>query len=313
MRRVLCYNGWRMKTLIKKFIAVIICIMTIIGLAGCSAPENNNVSLENQLIDVEDIENARQLGGYVAADGRKVRDGVLIRTGGISKISDQTAEKLSEDYCVKYVIDLRMDFERKNSPDKAIEGAVNYGISVYNTDMTDPDVVELMKKIQAAAGDDIQQGIYCSEAGTYKTQYSKILMSEQGQKGFTRFFEILLENKGEGAVLWHCTYGKDRTGVAGALILYALGVDEDTIMQDFLLTNEANAEKIKDIEAELIKRGCEESVVKDALSMGGVDGDYLKAAFDEVKTVYGSVEAYIKNQLHLSDENRELLKNMYLE
>ncbi|MGN1104076.1 MAG: tyrosine-protein phosphatase [Candidatus Coproplasma sp.] len=287
--------------------------MMVFAFAGCSASDNKNIYLEDQLIDVSDIENARQLGGYVAADGRKVKDGILIRTGSISKISDETAKKLSEDYCVKYVIDLRMDFERKNSPDKEIEGAVNYDISVYNTDMTDPDVVELMKKIQAAAGDDIQQGIYCSEAGTYKTQYSKILMSEQGQKGFTQFFEILLENKGEGAVLWHCTYGKDRTGVAGALILYALGVDEDTIMQDFLLTNEANAEKIKDIEAELIKRGCEESVVKDALSMGGVDGDYLKAAFDEVKTVYGSVEEYIRNQLHLSDENRELLKNMYLE
>ncbi|MGN0807832.1 MAG: tyrosine-protein phosphatase [Candidatus Coproplasma sp.] len=287
--------------------------MLVFAVAGCSTPENNSVSLENQLIDVEGVENARQLGGYVAADGRKVKDGLLLRTGGISNISDETAQKLSSDFNVKYVIDLRMDFERSKSPDKEIAGAVNYGISVYNTDMTDPDVVELMKKIQAAAGDDIQQGILCSQAGTYKTQYSKILFSEQGQKGFTQFFEILLENKGEGAILWHCTYGKDRTGVAGALILYALGVDEDTIMQDFLLTNEAHADKIKNIEAELIARGCEQSVVKDALSMGGVDGDYFKSAFDEVKQEYGSVVSYIKTKLGVSDEEIEQLKNFYLE
>ncbi|MGN1372953.1 MAG: tyrosine-protein phosphatase [Candidatus Coproplasma sp.] len=302
-----------MKKIVKKGIVLFICIMMVFALSGCSAPNNNNISLENQVIDVEDIENARQLGGYVAADGRKVKDGLLLRTGGISNISDQTAEKLAKEYNVKYVIDLRMDFERKNSPDKEIEGAQNIGLSLYNTDMSDPDVVELMKKIQAAAGDDIQQGIYCSEAGTYKTQYSKILQSEQGQKGLKQFFEILLENGGEGAVLWHCTYGKDRTGVAGALILYALGVDEDTIMQDFLLTNEANADKIKSIEAELIERGCEESVVKDALSMGGVDGDYFKAAFDEVKGAYGSVIGYINQKVGISNEQIEQLKDMYLE
>lgn len=301
-----------MKISIKRVIALIICIMIVFALAGCSASKNN-VSLEKQLIDVEDIENARQLGGYVAADGRKVKDGLLIRSGGIANISDETAQKLSSVYNVKYVIDLRMDFERKNSPDKEIEGAQNIGLSLYNTDMTDPDVVELMKKIQAAAGDDIQQGIYCSEAGTYATQYSKILQSEQGHKGLKQFFEILLENNGEGAVLWHCTYGKDRTGVAGALILYALGVDEETIMQDFLLTNVANAEKIKSIEAELIKRGCEQSVVKDALSMGGVDGDYFKASFDEIKSEYGSVIAYLNDVIGVSDEEIEQLKNMYLE
>lgn len=287
--------------------------MLVFAVAGCSTPKDNKVTLENQLIDVEGVENARQLGGYVACDGRKVKDGLLLRTGGISNISDETAQKLSASFNVKYVVDLRMDFERNRTPDKEIAGAQNIGISVYNTDMTDPDVVELMKKIQAAAGDDVQQGILCSQAGTYKTQYSKILQSEQGQKGFTQFFEILLENKGEGAILWHCTYGKDRTGVAGALILYALGVDEDTIMQDFLLTNEANADKIKSIEAELIARGCEQSVVKDALSMGGVDGDYFKAAFDEVKQEYGSVIAYIKGKLGVTDENIEQLKNYYLE
>ncbi|MGN0813398.1 MAG: tyrosine-protein phosphatase [Candidatus Coproplasma sp.] len=287
--------------------------MMVCAMAGCSAPKNKIVSLETQLIDVTDIENARQLGGYVSSDGRKVKDGLLLRTGGIANISDQTAQKLSTYYNVKYVIDLRMDFERKNSPDREIKGAENIGISVYNTDMTDPEVIELMKKIQAAAGDDVQQGILCSQAGTYKTQYSKILMSEQGQKGFTQFFDILLQNNGEGAILWHCTYGKDRTGVAGALILYALGVDEDIIMQDFLLTNEANADKIKSIEAELIERECEESVVKDALSMGGVDGDYFKAAFDEVKEKYGSVKAYLNNQLGVSVEEIEQLKNMYLE
>ncbi|MGN0824578.1 MAG: tyrosine-protein phosphatase [Candidatus Coproplasma sp.] len=287
--------------------------MTVFAVAGWSSPKNDIVSLEKQLMDVEGIENARQLGGYLAADGRRVKDGLLLRTGGISNISDETANALSKDFNVKYVVDLRMEFERKNSPDKAIEGAENIGISVYDTDMSDPEVVELMKKLQAAAGDDIQQGIECSKAGTYSKQYGKILMNKKGQDGFAQFFDILLKNKGEGAVLWHCAYGKDRTGIAAALVLYALGVSEDIILQDFLLTNAANKDKIAYVETELKNRDCEESVIRDALSMGGVDGDYFKAAFDEVKSVYGSVDSYIKDCLGVSDEEKEQLKNMYLE
>ena len=267
--------------------------------------------MEDQFIDIG-IDNARQLGGYTGADGRKVRQNVLIRTAGINDISDETAEKLASEYNVKYVVDFRMGYERDAAPDKEIPGAANEWISVYEPDMTDPVLVDMMNKMAEAGDDSFQKSIEYAKTGRLKDLYTEILFSESGQKGYAKFFDILLDNR-DGAVLWHCTYGKDRTGVAAALILYALGVDEDVIMQDFLLTNEVYKNNIAYLEKELISRGCDEMVIGETQAMAGVKGEYLTAALDAVKEKYGSIQDYIKNQLGVSDEETEQLRNMYLE
>lgn len=259
-----------------------------------------------------DIENARQLGGYIGADGKKVKDNVLIRTAGIDGISDETAEKLAEEYHVKYVVDFRMDYERERTADKAIPGAENIAISVYELDMTDPKMVEMMRRIGEAGDDSLQKSIEYAKTGYLSLLYTQILLSEAGQKGYARFFDILLKNKG-GAVLWHCTYGKDRTGVAAALVLYALGVDEDVIMRDFLMSNEVYRDNIAYLENELKNRSCDDMVMKEAQAMAGVKGEYLAAAFEAVKSKYGSIQDYIKNQLGVSDEKIAKLRDMYLE
>lgn len=259
-----------------------------------------------------DIENARQLGGYPGADGKRVRDNVLIRTAGIDGISDETAQKLAEEYHVKYVVDFRMDYERERTADKDIPGAENIAISVYELDMTDPKILEMMKKIGEAGDDSLQKSIEYAKTGYLPLLYTLILLSEAGQKGYARFFDILLKNR-DGAVLWHCTYGKDRTGLAAALVLYALGVDEDVIMQDFLMSNEVYRDSIVYLENELKNRGCDDMVIKEAQAMAGVKGEYLTAAFDAVKSEYGSIQDYITNQLGVSDEKIAELRDMYLE
>lgn len=258
------------------------------------------------------IENARQLGGYIGADGKRVKENVLLRTAGIDGITDETAEKLAEEYHVKYIVDFRMDYERERTADKDIPGAENIAISVYELDMTDPKMVEMMKKIGEAGDDSLQKSIEYTKTGYLSSLYTQILLSEDGRKGYARFFDILLNNR-DGAVLWHCTYGKDRTGIAAALVLYALGVDEDVIMRDFLMSNEVYRDKIAYLENELKNRGCDDMVIKEAQAMAGVKGEYLTAAFDAVKAEYGSVQDYIKNQLGVSDEKIAKLRDMYLE
>ena len=71
---------------------------------------NNELSAD-RFIDAADICNARQLGGYIGADGRRVRNGLLIRTAGLDKMTDETAKLLSEIYRVSYVVDFRMGYE----------------------------------------------------------------------------------------------------------------------------------------------------------------------------------------------------------
>ena len=150
-----------------------------------------------------------------------------------------------------------------------------------------------------------------AKTGRLASLYTEILLSEVGQRGYARFFELLLE--ADGAVLWHCTYGKDRTGVAAALLMYALGVDEETILQEFLLTNEVYQAEIAGLEAKLKSAGYDDAVVGEAKAIIGVKGEYLTAAFEAVKEEYGSIEDYIRNQLGVSDEARNRLREKYLE
>lgn len=272
----------------------------------------NNELLADRFIEAADICNARQLGGYIGVDGRRIRNGLLIRTAGLDKISDETANKLSEKYNVKMVVDLRFGYEIARFPDKEIPGAENIRLRLFEMDMSDPKNIEMMKRVTAAGNNEVQKLAEYAKSGQLSTLYSDILLSEQSQKGFAQFFRILLDNR-DGAVLWHCAYGKDRTGVAAALVLFALGADEDTVMQDFLLTNEVFKDRIADLREKLEKMGCDKSAVNEAQAMAGVKGEYLTAAFEAVKTEYGSIQDYIKNQLGVSDEDIEKLRDMYLE
>lgn len=306
-----------------RILACAVCVMVLLGAGillwkntAASAPTNNegdsmtNDTHANRFLNIAELKNARQLGGYIGADGRPVKDGLLIRTEGLDKLSDEAAADLAKQYAIAYVVDFRMEYERALAADKEIPGATNEWITVYEMDMTDPEIAQLMVRISKAENE-LQKSVEYAKTGRLATLYTEILLSDRGQKGYARFFEILLN--ADGPVLWHCTYGKDRTGVAAALLLYALGVDEDTIMEDFLLTNEVYRENITKMEAGLKAAGYDDAVVGEAQAMAGVKGEYLKAAFDAVKKEYGSMENYIRNQLGVSDEALHQLREKYLE
>lgn len=280
--------------------------------AAVVTQKQTEVSFDAQKIDIASVTNARQLGGYISADGRKVKDNMLIRTGGLDKLSDEDAEKLASQYNVKNVIDFRMDSEKSSAPDKDVPNAENTWISVLEFDMSNPEVRDTLRKIKELKGDNIQVLIEYSKIGSLDALYKSILTSESGQKGYAQFFDILI--KDDGAVLWHCTHGKDRTGIAAALVLSALGVDEETIIKDFELSNEPYTQQREYIYGEALKRGCsDEDARKISLLTAGVDKNDMISALETVKAQYGSVHDYLNNQLGVSDEDIAALRDKYLE
>ena len=303
-------------------LVLVICVLTLsaVGMflwSNDATPEQTNKDggktdaiQTDRFLSIDGLRNARQLGGYIGADGRAVKDNLLLRTERLDKLSDEAAAALAEQYAIAYVVDFRMDYERAGADDQEIPGAINEWINVYQMDMTDPENIALMKRI-AELESDLEKSVAYAQTGKLASLYTEILLSEVGQRGYARFFELLLE--ADGAVLWHCTYGKDRTGVAAALLMYALGVDEETIMQEFLLTNEVYQAEIAGLEAKLKSAGYDDAVVGEAQAIVGVKGEYLTAAFEAVKEEYGSIEDYIRNQLGVSDEARNRLREKYLE
>jgi protein-tyrosine phosphatase len=124
------------------------------------------------------------------------------------------------------------------------------------------------------------------------------------------FFNKLLTMPADKSLVFHCTAGKDRTGIGAALLLYSLGVPYDTIVSDYEATNyyrtSENAATIKKMAA----FGISEDVAKSAMS---AKKEYLEATFTAIKNKYGSVDSYLKNQIGLNDKDIKTLKAKYLE
>jgi protein-tyrosine phosphatase len=118
---------------------------------------------------------------------------------------------------------------------------------------------------------------------------------------FAEFFGLLLESS--SPTVFHCTAGKDRTGFAAALVLYALGATRDEVVQDYLLTND----RLKP--PSFVWRGLEPQV---AQVLWGVRPEFLEAAFGAIEQDYGGLESYLRDGLRLGRAERERLNALYL-
>ena len=276
----------------------------------------DEITVESQTISMTGIGNARELGGYKTDDGRMIRHGVLLRTAALAKASEEDIKRLVDEYGLTTVIDFRMTMENASAPDPEIPGVENLSVhiideevlskknadnaqdSTSNIDMSDP-----ISKLDMA----IKLGILSDR------MYIDFLSSDVGKAGYTKFFDELKELPEGKSLLFHCTQGKDRTGCGAMLILSALGVPEETIMKDYLLTNEFNAEKIAGERKLLESRDIDED--KYNLYMLGMDEVFpetMTNALEWIKDEYGSPVEYIKKELGVSDADIEALKDKFL-
>ena len=155
----------------------------------------------------------------------------------------------------------------------------------------------------------------CEQMGMLDDKmYIDFLESETGKRAFSQFLRILLESSPDRAVLWHCTSGKDRTGLAAMLTLSVLGVEESDIIDDYMLTNEYNAGRIERTRQHLRTRGCNDALTEKAtLVFDAVDRRMMENAIAYLKEKYGSVVGYIRSELNISDEEIDMLKEKYSE
>ena len=264
-----------------------------------------------QSIHLNSILNARELGGYTTADGKTVKSGVLLRTANLYAVSDEDLRLLTDEYRLEHLIDFRMPFEIKGAKDPEIVDAEYHHLNVFDlsafpvpeddaADIEPPDLVqsvELSDQIGAFDG----------------RMYIGLLAAQAGKDAYAEFFRILLTADPDRAVLWHCTSGKDRTGIAAMLLLSAFGADEELIVNDYLLTNAFNARRIDGTTQELKAQGYDDAFIHKAnLVLSSVDENVMRATIDYLKKEYGSVVGYIRDELNITDKEINSLKEKYL-
>jgi protein-tyrosine phosphatase len=167
--------------------------------------------------------NFRDLGGYPALGGR-VRRGMVYRSGMTHFISESGWQRLATDHGLRTVIDLRSDGERSG---EGLASLAAFGIAQYHA--------PVFADTGAIGSADMKRRFAAMRTGTYDWTVAYEQMLEVGATAFRHVFDMLARHEARPLV-FHCTGGRDRTGVAAALVLSVLGVADDVIATDYALT-----------------------------------------------------------------------------
>ena len=246
-------------------------------------------------LEFEGIENVRDLGGLLRLDGAKTKSGLLLRAGRLEKATDRDLDRLRE-MGVCAVIDFRDEGEVRRAPDRPVPGAAWYHL---------PALPDLSKHFRAV---DDKSYTAAEVHRDFRRVYRYLAQSNEAQEAFAAFFRVLLASEGR-PVLWHCTQGKDRTGAAALLLLTALGIDEETIRRDYMLTNEFTG-KLMDGFAGMESPPFAMDVAREIFL---VFEENIKFYVNCLELEYGSVLNYLELALGIGPDEIETLESYYLE
>jgi protein-tyrosine phosphatase len=263
------------------------------------------------------IVNARDLGGYVTEDGRRVKKGLLIRCAHLAHASQADLDFLAG-LPVTRVVDFRLDFEKNGKEDQVIPGATYVSIPV---DASGPIAAqateEERKKFTGRKSFDVKKVIVIAAFNDKAKKmvdlmYPTLVNDPDCQWQYATFLRLLVDNEA-GAVLFHCTQGKDRAGMAAAFILAALGAGRDTIIADFDETNRHYAQDLKKFSRRVRFWGGKEEELAVVKAFIGANSENFIKTLDLIDDRYGSMESYLKGPLKLSDTDLQTLRERFLE
>lgn len=255
-------------------------------------------------IHLQSLPNTRDLGALMTEDGRHILPRRLLRSGSLYHISLTDQDVLTEEYHLTEVIDFRTQKEILEKPDTVIEGVRYHEIPIVDEETAGISQAGSFLELITEAGQLPDDFLH--------NQYRSFVRDEYSVKQYARFMDILLNHE-KGAVLWHCSAGKDRAGIGTALLLCALGVPRKTIREDFMKTNLYLEEEMQHMVRYLETKTIVDSKVMDKVRiLYKVKGEYLDTVFDTIEKDYGSVEHFLKKALYLTPKAIETLKNKYL-
>ena len=246
--------------------------------------------------------NFRELGGYLADEGKHVRWGQIYRGIPTGKLTGEADRRLLDSLGLRLILDLRSSGEAKKEPDYVPDGAR----LVQICGLCAEDGAEI-----AFAPGDIEKLMQTAEEGESISQrlYRRMLT---GNKAFKELFRAL--EAGETPILFHCSAGKDRTGVAAMLILLALGASDEVICADFEQTNACRKAEIDAVLAEhAAEIAADPACRMRYYAMAGVDPAAAPFVLDTIRREFGSAENYLETEYGLTPARLMRLRRMYLE
>lgn len=255
--------------------------------------------------EFRDSLNLRDLGGIRMADGRTVRPGLIYRSGRPGDMNEREIESLKH-LGLREILDLRSAQEERECPDPVLPGVHQVRISaMLNSSGEEQDYSPQTIEEEA-------HGAHGSTAEMEQVGEQFYLAMLEDSRAWKELFRCLIEE--EVPLLFHCTAGKDRTGTAAALILLALGADDETILDDYMRSNRYRAHEISRFMQEhqllLEERPDLQEVL---LSWPGVRRGSLETVLRSIRSGYRDDREFLGQEIGLKDEDIAFLRDRYLE
>lgn len=261
-------------------------------------------------IILECSRNARDLGGIPSADGRRVAGGRLIRSGELSKLSESD-ERYLQSISLRCVVDFRTPRECAMKPDRQMPDLEYCHLPVIEEMLPGITRESIEDPYKAFSRPDYAEKLGSNGFAVMKSLYPLLVKTESAMRNYSRFFRLLEQNE-SGAVLWHCAMGKDRAGVASAMLLHVLGASMDSIIEDYLLTGIRCADEIRRATDACREFTDDEKVLESIFWLNTTHEEYLAATFDTMKAMCGSVDEYLKQKLGITEQRKQKLRQLYL-
>lgn len=267
--------------------------------------DGEEMLIAERVLPLRGFSNFRDLGGYETSDGKNVKWGLFYRSESLSNLKGEDLEYFKS-LGIKFILDYRSKEEALNAPDIQLDSVKNINISGMNLngggESDNLDMTEYAKELLSGAK------MSFNPEELLKEGYESMPLNNPAYKELFKLFE----NPENMAILQHCTAGKDRTGVGSALILLALNVPEDTVIEDYMESNK-NMRTLNDKVMEAFKDYIKDEKIKKSLQeMLGVNELLIKSSLTTIKNKYGSYENYFNVEYGLDKKKLEKLREVYL-
>ncbi len=259
-------------------------------------------------IKLSSLKNTRDLGNIPALEGKRIISHKLIRSGLLAKGKACDVNKLISDYNIKKVIDLRTDAEINEKPEVLPEN-----VKYIRIPMLDDSYLGIARdEYSIQCWFNLFKDCSREPEEVFYDMYEMLVFSERSKKLIREIFDIFLADD-EGSILWHCSAGKDRVGVVTMLLLTALGVKRDVIIEDFLATNVftvAEILKMRIFSPFVIK---ERRLRKCLNILMTVKSMYLERIFLKIDKEYDDIFDFFYKQYGVSYDEIMKLREKYLQ
>lgn len=247
-------------------------------------------------LDFKTVDNIRDLGGIKTSDGKVVKDHMIIRSAALNQMSKEEYEYLLKEYDLKLILDFRTHRSFTNKKDMIDNRVKNYNLIT----------------IPFLDHQGYNHDIPCKPECFFTYVYLSLATLETSHEAYRSFFRHIIDQK-EGGILWHCTSGKDRTGIATYLFMHALGCNEEECINEYLKTNEYTSKVYDRVIKELQAKNELTPKERDWQETNYIANlDFFNSWKQAIVSQFNTVDNYIEKILGITKNDKEILRKRYL-